>query len=61
MRTRLRGMTSNPAIFEKAILGGDEYDEQIAELPTAAPTSREIYQAIAIQDVQEAGDVLRSV
>jgi transaldolase len=57
----LRGMTSNPAIFEKAILGGDEYDEQIAELFHGGASSREIYQAIAIQDVQEAADVLRSV
>jgi transaldolase len=57
----LRGMTSNPAIFEKAILGGDEYDEQIAELFNGGASSREIYQAIAIQDVQEAADVLRSV
>ncbi|HEX5923992.1 MAG TPA: transaldolase [Baekduia sp.] len=57
----LRGMTSNPAIFEKAILGGDEYDDQIAELFHGGASSREIYQAIAIQDVQEAADVLRSV
>jgi transaldolase len=57
----LRGMTSNPAIFEKAILGGDEYDEQIAELFHGGADSREIYQAIAIQDVQEAADILRSV
>jgi transaldolase len=57
----LRGMTSNPAIFEKAILGGEEYDEQIAELFHGGADSREIYQAIAIQDVQEAADVLRSV
>jgi len=57
----LRGMTSNPAIFEKAILGRDEYDEQIAELFHGGEDSRGIYQAIAIQDVQEAADVLRSV
>jgi transaldolase len=57
----LRGMTSNPAIFEKAILGGDEYDEQIAEFFHGGADSRSIYQAIAIQDVQEAADVLRSV
>jgi transaldolase len=57
----LRGMTSNPAIFEKAILGGDEYDDQIAELFADDADSRSIYQAIAIQDVQEAADVLRSV
>src|ERR1700710_2667383 len=57
----LRGMTSNPAIFEKAILGGDEYDDQIATLFGGGADSRSIYQAIAIQDVQEAADVLRSV
>jgi len=57
----LRGMTSNPAIFEKAILGADEYDDQIAELTAEGADARSIYQAIAIQDVQEAADVLRSV
>jgi transaldolase len=57
----LRGMTSNPAIFEKAILGADEYDDQIQTLVDEGKDAREIYQAIAIQDVQEAADVLRSV
>jgi transaldolase len=57
----LRGVTSNPAIFEKAILGSPEYDDQIAAVVQegpAAPDARSIYQAIAIQ---EACDVLRSV
>ena len=57
----LRGMTSNPAIFEKAILGSEEYDDQIAKLAGEGADSRTIYQAIAIQDVQGAADVLRSV
>jgi transaldolase len=57
----LRGMTSNPAIFEKAILGGDEYDDQVAALAAEGADARAIYQGIAIQDVQEACDVLRSV
>src|SRR6195952_359465 len=57
----LRGETSNPAIFEKAILGKDEYDEQIAELFEGGADSRSIYQAIAIEDVQEPADVLRPV
>src|SRR3954470_13132877 len=57
----LRGMTSNPAIFEKAILGADEYDDQIARLVAEDADARSIYQAIAIQDVQEAADVLRPV
>jgi transaldolase / glucose-6-phosphate isomerase len=57
----LRGETSNPAIFEKAILGAEDYDEQIEELARGGADARSIYQAIAIQDVQDAADVLRSV
>jgi transaldolase/glucose-6-phosphate isomerase len=57
----LRGETSNPAIFEKAILGSPDYDEQIEELARTGALARAIYQDIAIQDVQEAADVLRSV
>src|SRR6476620_5388992 len=57
----LRGETSNPAIFEKAILSTDEYDDQIAQLNKEGADARTVYQAIAIQDVQEAADVLRSV
>ena len=57
----LRGVTSNPAIFEKAILGSPDYDDQIEELARTGALARAIYQDIAIQDVQEAADVLRSV
>jgi transaldolase len=60
----LRGMTSNPAIFEKAILGSEEYDEQISQLVNSdppAPDPRTIYQEVAIRDVQNAADVLRTV
>jgi transaldolase len=57
----LRGVTSNPAIFEKAILGAHEYDEQIAGLVREGKDAREIYQAIAIKDVQDAADILRGV
>jgi transaldolase/glucose-6-phosphate isomerase len=57
----LRGETSNPAIFEKAILGSPDYDEQIEELARTGALARAIYQDIAIQDVQEAADVLRTV
>ncbi|HUR84111.1 MAG TPA: bifunctional transaldolase/phosoglucose isomerase [Solirubrobacteraceae bacterium] len=57
----LRGVTSNPAIFEKAILGSPDYDEQIEELARDGALARAIYQEIAIQDVQEAADVLRPV
>jgi transaldolase len=57
----LRGVTSNPAIFEKAIIGADEYHDQIEALAKDGATPREIYQAIAIQDVQDAADILRPV
>ncbi|MBA3747398.1 MAG: bifunctional transaldolase/phosoglucose isomerase [Solirubrobacterales bacterium] len=57
----LRGETSNPAIFEKAILGSQDYDEQIERLARDGLNTRSIYQEIVIQDVQEACDVLRSV
>jgi transaldolase/glucose-6-phosphate isomerase len=57
----LRGVTSNPAIFEGAILGSADYDEQIERLSREQRGPREIYQAIAIEDVQAAADVLRPV
>jgi transaldolase len=57
----LRGMTSNPAIFEKAIMGSDHYDEQISQLAGEGADARSIYQEVAIRDVQNAADVLRSV
>jgi transaldolase / glucose-6-phosphate isomerase len=57
----LRGVTSNPAIFEKAILGSDEYDEQLAELAERGLGPSDIYDELAIRDVQLAADVLRPV
>jgi transaldolase/glucose-6-phosphate isomerase len=57
----LRGVTSNPAIFEKAILGSPDYDEQIERLAHEGLNTRAVYQDIVIQDVQEAADVLRTV
>src|SRR5215217_8549881 len=57
----LRGVTSNPSIFEKAILGSTDYDEQLKSLAGEGTGPREIYEQIAIQDVQMACDVLRDV
>jgi len=57
----LRGVTSNPTIFNQAMLGSDDYDEQLAELARAGRTTRGIYQEMAIQDIQDACDVLRVV
>src|SRR4051812_14389487 len=55
----LRGVTSNPAIFEKAILGSDDYDDELREMAGQGLGPREIYENIAIKDVQMAADVLR--
>jgi transaldolase / glucose-6-phosphate isomerase len=57
----LRGVTSNPAIFEKAILGSDDYDEQLRTLAGEGRSALDIYEEIAIQDVRMACDVLRPV
>src|ERR671926_1725179 len=57
----LRGVTSNPAIFEKAILGADDYDDQLEQLAREGKSTREIFQGMAIKDVQDACDVLRPV
>jgi len=57
----LRGVTSNPAIFEKAILGSTDYDEQVAELSQQGLDALGIYEELAITDVQLAADVLKPV
>src|SRR6201997_4299518 len=57
----LRGVTSNPAIFEKAILGSTDYDEDLRALAKENLDSVAIYERIAIRDVQLAADVLADV
>jgi transaldolase/glucose-6-phosphate isomerase len=61
VRDCLRGVTSNPAIFEKAILGSDDYDELIVEAAREGLDSRSIYERLAVKTVQDACDVLRPV
>src|SRR5947207_3596649 len=55
----IRGVTANPAIFEKAIVESDEYDDQLKTLIEQGKTPLEIYEAIAIDDVRSACDALR--
>jgi transaldolase / glucose-6-phosphate isomerase len=58
----LRGMTSNPSIFEHAIGQSDEYDGKIAQLLKAQDRgSAEIFEKLAVEDIQKATDVLRPV
>jgi transaldolase / glucose-6-phosphate isomerase len=55
----LRGVTSNPAIFEKAITGSDDYVAEIARLRASGLTdAKEIYERLAIRDIQDAADIL---
>jgi transaldolase/glucose-6-phosphate isomerase len=58
----LRGMTSNPSIFAKAIAGSSDYAEAIAELRQSGPMdAKSAYESLAIADIRAAADVLRSV
>lgn len=58
----LAGVTSNPAIFEKAIADSDDYDDLIARLGAGGSADpKGVYEAIATRDIQEAADVLRPV
>lgn len=57
----VRGLTTNPAIYEKAIAGGGDYDAAIAALAARGLDAREIYEALAVEDLRRAADVLRPV
>ena len=59
----IRGVTSNPTIFEKAIAGTTDYDEARGALPAQAPRAdvEKLYEPLAIEDIQMAADVLRPV
>ncbi|MDX1395073.1 MAG: transaldolase [Gemmatimonadota bacterium] len=57
----LRGVTSNPAIFHKAITEGDEYDGDIARYAALGLGAIEAYERLVVADVQAACDILRPV
>lgn len=57
----LRGVTSNPDIFEKAIADTNDYDGQIQELAMLGKSAQEIYEELTVQDARMAADVLRPV
>ncbi|MHB9001344.1 MAG: bifunctional transaldolase/phosoglucose isomerase, partial [Thermoanaerobaculia bacterium] len=60
-RDDLRGLTSNPTIFEKAIGGSSEYDEQLKTLARAGKSRDEIYEELVVDDIGRAADVFREV
>ena len=57
----LRGVTSNPTIFEKAITGSTDYDEQLRQLVQSGKNVGEIYEELVVQDIADAADTLRPV
>lgn len=58
----LRGVTSNPSIFEKAIAGSTDYDEALKALEARGDLDpKSLYEALAVEDIQAAADVLRPV
>ncbi len=59
----LRGVTTNPAIFQKAIAESDDYNDSLAHLCREFPgqTDEARFVSLAIEDIQETADILRPV
>lgn len=60
-RGEIRGITSNPSIFNKAISQSDEYDEDIKSLTREGLSRENVYERLAISDIQAAADLFRSL
>lgn len=59
----VRGVTSNPSIFQKAMADTSDYDEQINDLLSANNnlSAQELFEELAVKDIQDAADILNSV
>jgi transaldolase len=57
----VRGLTTNPAIYQKAIAGTADYDADIAALGARGLDAKAIYEAMAVQDLRTAADLMRPV
>jgi transaldolase len=55
----ISGMTTNPAIFEKAISGNHDYEQEIGEMARQGYDSKTIYEAVCVKDVKIAADEFR--
>ena len=55
----IRGVTSNPTIFEKAMAAGTDYDEQLASLVESGVDTEAAYWDLVLQDIGDAADLLR--
>jgi transaldolase len=59
LKNGVRGVTSNPSIFEAAIGDSDDYDETIRALAGTGRSPQELYETLAIEDIREAADHMR--
>ena len=57
----LKGVTSNPAIFEKAIAGSTDYDPSLKQIASDVTSVKEIYETLATRDIQDAADLMLEV
>ena len=57
----IRGVTSNPTIFEKAMAAGEGYDEQLLELHGSGASTEEAFWALVVDDIAAAAEILRPV
>lgn len=57
----VRGITSNPAIFEKAISGSDDYKDDIGRLTEKDKSNEAIFYGVAVEDIKRAADMLKPV
>jgi len=57
----VRGVTSNPTIFQSAIADGDSYDEQLREILKDETEPKEVFLELAVRDIQGACDLLKQV
>ena len=55
------GVTSNPTIFEKAIAGSTDYDKALTSLAHSGKSADETYEALVLEDIREAANLLRPV
>ena len=57
----IRGVTSNPAIFQKAISDSRDYDERISELARSGENAEGIYRRLTVEDIKQACRIMREV
>jgi len=60
VRDGVKGVTSNPTIFQSAIADGDAYDEQLREVLKTETEPKEVFLAVAVEDIRAACDILRA-